>query len=95
MTNIYIGGVYAFSPGLVDAHTHSIWAGDRVHEFAMKVSVMHSRPRKKLCRLAASNHSFISYNFPITRKPVWPVVIKADSIMLGPYTYIQSARVRQ
>ena len=25
-------------PGLVDAHTHPVWAGDRVHEFAMKVS---------------------------------------------------------
>lgn len=23
--------------GLVDAHTHPVWAGDRVHEFAMKV----------------------------------------------------------
>ena len=25
-------------PGLVDAHTHPVWTGDRVHEFAMKVS---------------------------------------------------------
>lgn len=25
-------------PGLVDAHTHSVWAGDRVHEFAMKLA---------------------------------------------------------
>ena len=25
-------------PGLVDAHTHPVWLGDRVHEFAMKVS---------------------------------------------------------
>lgn len=24
-------------PGLVDAHTHPVWEGDRVHEFAMKV----------------------------------------------------------
>ena len=24
-------------PGLVDAHTHPVWAGDRVEEFAMKV----------------------------------------------------------
>ena len=24
-------------PGLVDGHTHPVWAGDRVHEFAMKV----------------------------------------------------------
>ena len=26
-------------PGLVDAHTHPVWVGDRVHEFAMKVHV--------------------------------------------------------
>jgi len=25
-------------PGFVDAHTHPIWAGDRVHEFRMKVT---------------------------------------------------------
>ncbi|XP_029637099.1 probable imidazolonepropionase [Octopus sinensis] len=25
-------------PGFVDAHTHPVWAGDRVHEFAMKLS---------------------------------------------------------
>jgi len=25
-------------PGLVDAHTHAIWAGDRVHEFALKLA---------------------------------------------------------
>ena len=25
-------------PGMVDAHTHPVWAGDRVHEFALKVS---------------------------------------------------------
>lgn len=24
-------------PGFVDAHTHPVWAGDRVHEFRMKV----------------------------------------------------------
>ncbi len=24
-------------PGLMDAHTHPVWVGDRVHEFAMKV----------------------------------------------------------
>lgn len=24
-------------PGLIDAHTHPVWAGDRVHEFAMKL----------------------------------------------------------
>lgn len=29
------GGVVV--PGLVDAHTHPVWAGDRVNEFAMKV----------------------------------------------------------
>ena len=26
------------TPGLVDGHTHPIWAGDRVHEFAMKLA---------------------------------------------------------
>lgn len=26
-------------PGLVDAHTHPVWVGDRVNEFAMKVQV--------------------------------------------------------
>jgi hypothetical protein len=25
-------------PGLVDAHTHSVWSGDRVHEFASKLA---------------------------------------------------------
>lgn len=25
-------------PGLVDGHTHPVWVGDRVHEFAMKVT---------------------------------------------------------
>lgn len=25
-------------PGLVDGHTHPVWIGDRVHEFALKVS---------------------------------------------------------
>lgn len=25
-------------PGLCDAHTHSVWAGDRVHEFAIKLA---------------------------------------------------------
>ena len=24
-------------PGLVDAHTHPVWVGDRVHEFSMTV----------------------------------------------------------
>ena len=24
-------------PGLIDAHTHPVWDGDRVHEFGMKV----------------------------------------------------------
>lgn len=27
----------AVIPGLVDSHTHPVWAGDRVHEFAMKL----------------------------------------------------------
>jgi imidazolonepropionase len=25
-------------PGLCDAHTHPVWSGDRVHEFAMKLA---------------------------------------------------------
>ncbi|KAJ8384350.1 hypothetical protein AAFF_G00206030 [Aldrovandia affinis] len=25
-------------PGLIDAHTHPVWAGDRVHEFALKLA---------------------------------------------------------
>lgn len=25
-------------PGLCDAHTHSVWAGDRIHEFVMKLA---------------------------------------------------------
>ena len=28
-------------PGFVDAHTHPVWAGDRVHEFAMKVEFIY------------------------------------------------------
>lgn len=24
-------------PGLIDTHTHPVWAGDRVHEFSMKL----------------------------------------------------------
>ena len=27
-------------PGLVDANTHPVWVGDRVHEFAMKVTMI-------------------------------------------------------
>ena len=26
-------------PGFVDAHTHPVWVGDRVNEFAMKVII--------------------------------------------------------
>jgi imidazolonepropionase len=29
---------YCILPGLVDGHTHPVWAGDRVHEFAMKLA---------------------------------------------------------
>lgn len=28
----------AVVPGMVDGHTHPVWAGDRVHEFAMKLA---------------------------------------------------------
>ena len=31
-------GGAAVLPGLVDGHTHPVWAGDRVHEFAMKLA---------------------------------------------------------
>lgn len=37
MIFFFILFVYLFL-GLVDAHTHPVWAGDRVNEFAMKVS---------------------------------------------------------
>ena len=29
---------HVLMPGLVDGHTHPVWAGDRVHEFAMKLA---------------------------------------------------------
>jgi len=35
--------------GLVDAHTHAVWAGDRVHEFAMKVCKLTSSVYLDLC----------------------------------------------
>ena len=35
---IYDAGGGCVIPGLIDGHTHPVWAGDRVHEFAMKVS---------------------------------------------------------
>ena len=28
----------AVLPGFIDGHTHPVWAGDRVHEFAMKLA---------------------------------------------------------
>jgi len=31
-------GGKAVLPGLIDGHTHPVWAGDRVHEFAMKLA---------------------------------------------------------
>jgi len=30
-------------PGLIDGHTHPVWDGDRVHEFAMKVSKVYTQ----------------------------------------------------
>ena len=38
-------------PGLVDAHTHPVWVGDRVNEFAMKVST------KIVCGKGSSTHT--------------------------------------
>lgn len=37
MPSVNAGG-RAASPGLVDAHTHAVFAGDRVHEFDLKLS---------------------------------------------------------
>ncbi len=34
-------------PGLVDAHTHPVWVGDRVHEFSMKVRVIVANSRRE------------------------------------------------
>ena len=36
--NDFDGRGKAAIPGLCDAHTHSVWAGDRVHEFVMKLA---------------------------------------------------------
>jgi imidazolonepropionase len=37
-------------PGFVDAHTHPVWAGDRLHEFAMKVlQFKHSDIKSSQC----------------------------------------------
>jgi imidazolonepropionase len=33
----YTGKDISIVPGLCDAHTHPVWTGDRVHEFAMKL----------------------------------------------------------
>ena len=30
---------FSILEGLVDGHTHPVWVGDRVHEFAMKVGI--------------------------------------------------------
>eukprot|EP00092_Neocalanus_flemingeri_P018092 GFUD01019581.1.p1 GENE.GFUD01019581.1~~GFUD01019581.1.p1 ORF type:complete len:420 (-),score=125.05 GFUD01019581.1:259-1518(-) len=37
-SNIIDAGGQAVIPGFVDGHTHPVWAGDRVHEFAMKLA---------------------------------------------------------
>ncbi len=31
-----------YTSGLIDGHTHPVWVGDRVHEFAMKVNKTYS-----------------------------------------------------
>jgi len=49
--------------GLVDAHTHAVWAGDRVHEFAMKVCTTLRR------HTSASIHTTRSVNVTPTRRP--------------------------
>ena len=30
--------MFFFFSGLIDGHTHPVWSGDRVHEFAMKLA---------------------------------------------------------
>ena len=45
-------------PGLVDAHTHPVWVGDRVHEFAMKVFFWFSN----VLLLCNCTYIFSSYN---------------------------------
>ena len=37
-THYLSGIVNIFIVGLIDGHTHPVWAGDRVHEFAMKLA---------------------------------------------------------
>ena len=48
----------AVLPGLVDAHTHPVWAGDRVHEFSMKV-----RPQQPPGGHAPSDYSRVFFSF--------------------------------
>ncbi|XP_067931887.1 probable imidazolonepropionase [Watersipora subatra] len=36
--NVYDATNQSIIPGLVDGHTHPVWAGDRVNEFAMKLA---------------------------------------------------------
>jgi len=40
---------YCVLPGFVDTHTHPIWAGDRVNEFAMKVRNPNIKFIKTVC----------------------------------------------
>ena len=37
LCTFFLGMFATLLSGLVDGHTHAVWAGDRVHEFAMKV----------------------------------------------------------
>ena len=48
MKNIFVN----FCAGLIDGHTHPVWAGDRVHEFAMKVSRYCSKREVAACTLS-------------------------------------------
>lgn len=56
--------------GLVDAHTHAVWAGDRVHEFALKVSTY------------CSDKVFKVYNLCILKfRPQFATLAKICSIL--------------
>jgi imidazolonepropionase len=65
-------------PGLIDAHTHPVWDGDRVHEFGMKV-------RKSFCCVYIQHTVIQSLIKQGTEEPKIPLVlIMKDQIFLAP-----------